>query len=224
MLRQAALIATASTLVIVFVTFLIGATCGIQAAVVGRQVGAGSVSPFFAAVCTVREIVPVIFGFILAGKVGCGMVAEIGAMRVNEEVDAIDVMGISSLAYLVSARIVAAAIVIPPIYLASIASAQAGAWLASYVRFKDVSQGTWEFAFYVALDPIDLLFSVIKGMTIFLLVLMTALYYGYRVRGGPVEVGEAAAKSMAVNLLLIALANMVTSLILWGWDPPVPIA
>ena len=223
-LRQAAIIAVGSTLVIIFVTFLIGASCGVEAAVIGRQVGTGAAAPFFAAVCTIREIVPVIFGAILAAKVGCGMVAEIGAMRVNEEVDAIDVMGISSIAYLVSARLVAAAIVIPPIYLASIASAQAGAWLASFVRFHDVSQGTWEFAFYISVEPIDLVYSLIKGMTMFMLVLMTALFYGYRVSGGPVEVGEAAAKSMGVNLILITLANMVMSLVLWGWNPPIPIA
>jgi phospholipid/cholesterol/gamma-HCH transport system permease protein len=223
-LRQAATIAAGSTLVIVFVTFLIGGTCGVEAAFVGRQIGAGVAAPFFASICTVREIVPVIFGMILAAKVGCGMVAELGAMRVNEEVDAIEVMGIPAMAYLVSTRIVASLIVIPPVYLASVASAQAGAWLTSLVRFHDISQGTWEVTFYIGFHPMDILFTLIKGVGIFLLVLMTALFYGYRVRGGPVEVGEAAARSMRVNLVLIAVANMVLSLVLWGWNPPIPIA
>jgi len=77
-LRQAAIIATGSTLVIVFVTFLIGGSCGVEASFVGRQVGAGIAAPFFASVVHVRDIVPVLFGMILAAKVGCGMVAELG--------------------------------------------------------------------------------------------------------------------------------------------------
>jgi phospholipid/cholesterol/gamma-HCH transport system permease protein len=223
-LRQTAIIATGSTLVIVFVTFLIGGSCGVEASFLGQQIGAGIAAPFFAAVCTVRDIVPVLFGMILAAKVGCGMVAELGAMRVNEEVDAIEVMGISSMAYLVSTRLVAAAIVIPPVYLASVAAAQFGAWLTSLVRFHAVSTGTYRVAFYIGFHPLDLVYSLVKGVVIFMVVLAVALFYGYRVRGGPVEVGEAAAKSMRVNLVLIALLNGVTSLILWGFKPPFPIA
>lgn len=223
-LRQAAIIATGSTLVIVFVCFLIGSSCGVEASFIGQQIGAGIAAPFFAAVCTIRDIVPVLFGMILAAKVGCGMVAELGAMRVNEEVDAIEAMGVSSIAYLVSTRLVAATIVIPPVYLASVASAQFGAWLTSLVRYHAVSVGTYRVAFFIGFHPIDLLYSVVKGVTIFLVVLATALFYGYRVRGGPVEVGEAAARSMRVNLVLIALMNGITSLILWGFKPPFPIA
>jgi len=99
------------------------------------QVGAGIAAPFFASVCTVRDIVPVPVRDDPGGQGRCGMVAELGAMRVNEEVDAIEVMGISSMAYLVTTRIVAASIVIPPVYLASVAAAQFGAWLTSLVRF-----------------------------------------------------------------------------------------
>lgn len=223
-LRQAGIIATGSTLVIVFVTFLIGGSCGVEAAFIGQQIGAGIAAPFFAAVCTIRDIVPVLFGMILAAKVGCGMVAELGAMRVNEEVDALEAMGISSLAYLVSTRLVAAAIVIPPIYLAAVASAQFGAWLTSLIRYHAVSVGTYRVAFFIGFHPLDLVYSVVKGVAIFLVVLATSLYYGYRVRGGPVEVGEAAARSMRVNLVLIALMNGITSLILWGFKPPFPIA
>ena len=76
---------------------------------------------------------------------------------------------------------------------------QFGAWLTSLVRFKAVSGGTYRVAFFIGFHPIDLVYSVVKGVAIFLVVLATALYYGYRVRGGPVEVGEAAARSMRVN-------------------------
>ncbi|MBJ7328540.1 MAG: ABC transporter permease [Solirubrobacteraceae bacterium] len=223
-LRQAALITAGSALIIVSITAMTGATCGLQATVMSRSIGAGVIAPMFSAVCSVREVVPVLFGVILAGKVGCGMVAEIGAMRVAEEIDALEVMGVPSMVYLISTRLAAGAIAIPPIYLAAVASAQAGAWFASYVRFHDISQGSWEQAFYGALRPIDLVFSLIKGVVTFLLVLLVALYFGNRVRGGPVEVGEAVARSMFVNLGLIAFINPLLSLLLWGFDPPIPIA
>jgi phospholipid/cholesterol/gamma-HCH transport system permease protein len=223
-IRQAALITLGSALIIVSITALTGATCGVQATVVARSIGAGTIAPIFSAVCTVREVVPVVFGVILAGKVGCGMVAELGAMRVSEEVDALEVMGIPAIVYLVSTRLLAATLVIPPIYLASVASAQAGAWAASYLRFGDISQGSWEAAFYASLRPVDLAYSLIKGAVTVLVVLLVALYYGYRVRGGPIEVGEAAARSMLVNLTLIALVNPILSLLLWGLNPPIPIA
>ena len=83
---------------------------------------------------------------------------------------------------------------LPIAYLVALAAAQGAAWLASFVRFGDVSQGTWEFAFYTALDPMDIVYSVIKGMVLSFAVIVTALYYGYRVRGGPVEVGVATAQ------------------------------
>ena len=97
-------------------------------------------------------------------------------------------------------------------------------WLTSLVRFHAVSSGTYRVAFFIGFHPIDLVYSLVKGVVIFMVVLAVALFYGYRVRGGPVEVGEAAARSMRVNLVLIALLNGITSLILWGFKPPFPIA
>jgi phospholipid/cholesterol/gamma-HCH transport system permease protein len=223
-LRQAALITAGSVLVILLITFVVGATCGLQSTVIARQVGAGTAAPIFSAVCTVRDTVPVVFGVILAAKVGCGVVAEIGAMQVNEEVDALEVMGVPSMVYLVSVRLLAAAIVVPPIYITSVASAQAGAWLSSYVRFGDISQGSWEQAFYSALRPEDFLYSTTKASVLFFVVMLTALYFGHSVRGGPVQVGEAAARSMFANITLIAVMNPILSLSLWGFDTPVPIA
>ena len=113
---------------------------------------------------------------------------------------------------------------LPIAYLVGLAAAQGAAWLASFVRFGDVSQGTWEFAFYTALDPVDILYSVIKGMVLSFAVILTALYYGYRVRGGPVEVGVATAQSMAANLVLVTVLNMLMTFIFWGFDPNLPVA
>jgi len=223
-LRQTALIASSSMIVIVWVSFLAGATCGIEGAALSRALGAGIAGPLFSAFCTTREVVPFIFGFIVAAKVGGGIVAQLGAMRVNEEVDAMEVMGVSSMTYLVSTRMLAAMILLPIAYLISLGAGQGAAWLTSFLRSPDVSQGTWEQVFYTALDPLDILYSVIKGMVISFFVILTALYYGYRVRGGPVEVGTATAQAMAVNLILVTVLNMIMTFIFWGFNPNLPIA
>lgn len=223
-LRQASIIAAGSALIIMLITFLAGNACGLEATAISRQVGADPVAPFFASFCTTREVVPVIFGYILAGKVGCGLVAELGSMQVREEVDAIDVIGIPSIAYLVTTRLVAGLLVLPLGYLLGMATGHAGAFFGSFVRFGDVSQGIWEFSFYTALEPGDLAYALIKGLLISVTVLAIALWYGYRVRGGPVEVGVATAKSMLVNLMVVTVINMVGTLVFYGFDPNLPVA
>jgi len=145
-------------------------------------------------------------------------------MRVSEEVDAMEVMGVPSMTYLVSTRMLAALIMLPIAYLVAQAAAEGGGWLSSYVRYHDVSQGTWQFAFYTALRPLDLVYSVIKGLVLSFTAIATALYYGYRVRGGPVEVGEATARSMAVNLMSVTVLNMVMTFVFWGFNPNLPIS
>jgi len=223
-MRQAATLALGSTMVIVTMSFLIGSACGLEASTATRALGGGSGLGAFAAICTTREVVPFIFGFILAAKVGCGIVAELGAMRVREEVDAIDVMGIPSLAYLVSSRMLASLAILPLIYAIAVAAGQFGSWLVSVVYFADVSQGTFEAGFYAALSPADLLYSAIKGITIAITLVSISLYYGYTVTGGPVEVGVATARSMTVNLTVATLLNMAMTLIFWGIDPHIPVA
>ncbi|MBA2765091.1 MAG: ABC transporter permease [Thermoleophilaceae bacterium] len=222
--RQAAIIAAGSALVIMLLTFLAGNACGLEASAITRQLGADPAGPFFASFCTTREIVPIIFGYILAAKVGCGLVAELGSMQVSEEVDALDTMAINSVVYLVSTRLVACLFVLPIMYFLALATGYIGAWYGSLIRFADVSQGLWEFGFYTALPPVDLLYSVTKGFVIAFAVLLIALYYGYRVRGGPVEVGNATARSMLVSMAVVTILNMIGTVVFWGFDPGLPIA
>lgn len=223
-LRQASILALGSTLVILCMAFVMGAACGLEGSAITRALGGGSLIGMLSAFCTTREIVPFIFGFILAAKVGCGIVAELGSMRVREEIDAIEVMGIPAVAYLVSSRLVGAMLVIPLIYIVAVLAGQFGAWITTVGYFGDVSQGTFELGFYAMLSPLDLVYSMIKGLVISMLVISVALYYGYTVRGGPVEVGLATARSMAVNLPLATLANTSLTLIFWGIDPNLPVA
>ena len=223
-LRQVGILVSGSVLVIVALCFIAGASCGVAAEAIGQSIGAALVGPVFSSFCVNREIVPFIFGFIVAAKVGGGIVAQLGAMRVNEEVDAMEIMGIPSITFVVSTRMLAAAIVLPVTYLISLGAAEAAAWIGSYVRTGNLSQGTWEFIFYTVTNIGDIVRSFIKGVVIATGVVLVALYFGYRVRGGPVEVGVATAQSMAVNLILVTVLNMALTFLFWGFDPRLPIA
>jgi phospholipid/cholesterol/gamma-HCH transport system permease protein len=223
-LRQAAIIVTSSTLVIVLIAFFAGGSCGLESSALARAFGAAPIAGGFSAWCTLREVVPFVFGYIVAAKVGCGIVAELAAMRSVEEIDAIDGMGVRALAYLAGTRFAGCAIVLPFAYVLSIAAAYAAAGLMSLGRFGDVSPGTWKLFFLSFQSPSDLVYSVTKGLTISLFVVIVALYQGYgrRVRG-PVDVGVATARSMAISIVGVTAISMAGTLIFWGANPRIPL-
>ncbi|MCW3039179.1 MAG: hypothetical protein JWM31_1084, partial [Solirubrobacterales bacterium] len=216
-LRQAALIATGSVLVIVSVAFLAGASCGLESSSLARAFGASPVAGGFSTWCTLREVVPFVFGYVLAAKVGCGMVAELSAMRVQEEIDALESMGVRSLAYLGGTRLLGAAIALPAAYVLSIATSYAAAYLMSVERFGDVSPGTWKLFFFAFQDKWDLIFSAIKGLLIAVFVIVVAIHNGYWLRArGPDDVCEATARSMAKSIIGVTLISTVGTLVFWG--------
>jgi phospholipid/cholesterol/gamma-HCH transport system permease protein len=152
------------------------------------------------------------------------MVAELSAMRAVEEVDQLDGMGIHSLAYLAGTRFLGCAIVLPFTYVLSIASAYAAAGVMSLGRFGDVSPGTWKLFFFNFQDGSDLLYSVLKGLVISAFVVVVALHQGYGLRSrGPVDVGVATARSMAISIVGVTLISMAGTLIFWGANPRIPI-
>jgi len=222
-IRQAAIIGTTSVLVVVAISFLAGGSCGLESSALARSFGTAPIAGGFSAWCALREVVPFVFGYVLAAKVGCGMVAELGAMRVAEEVDAIEAMGVRAMAYLVGTRLVGAAVVVPFAYLLAIASADGAAYLMSVLRFGDVSPGTWGTYFFAFQDLWDLAYSMVKGLTIAGFVIVVALYFGYGVRGGPVDVGAATARSMAVSIVGVTLISMAGTLVFWNANPRIPI-
>jgi len=208
-LRQIALLMTGSTAVIVFACLLVGQSCGLESAYLARAISTPSLAAGATFGCAVLYIVPFLFGFVLAAKVGCGFVAEIGAMRVAEELDALDVMGVDSIAFVAGARMLAALVALPVIYVLAIAAADLGGYLQAALRFGDVSMGTYTTYRYAFFGSTDLLLSAAQGLVIALVVMTVALYYGFTARGGPVEVGIATARSMTVNLVLVTLVNLV---------------
>jgi phospholipid/cholesterol/gamma-HCH transport system permease protein len=222
-LRQAGILVLGSALVIWGLVFLLGLQCGIEGAYFNRSVGAPAYAGVFAAWCDLRELVPYTFGYMMAAKVGTGIVAELGALRINEEIDALEVMGVQPITFLAATRLLAAWMVLPFIYISSVGVGFLASYLAVVKQIGEVSSGGYFLIFWMFQNPPDLLFSVIKGMTMATAIVAVGCYYGYTASGGPVGVGAATAKSMILNIVLVHLIGMVGSQIFWGANPRAPI-
>jgi phospholipid/cholesterol/gamma-HCH transport system permease protein len=222
-LRQAGLLILSSTLVIWGLIFIIGLQCGIEGAYFNRAVGSPAYAGVFAAWCDLRELVPYAFGYMMAAKVGTGIVAEIGSMRISDEVDALEVMGISSMTFLCATRLLAAWLVLPFMYLAGIGAGFFASYLAVVQQIGEVSSGGFFLVFWMFQNPPDLLYSVIKAMVMATVIVLVGCYYGYNASGGPVGVGTATAKSMVLNIVLVHLIGMLGTQIFWGANPRAPI-
>jgi phospholipid/cholesterol/gamma-HCH transport system permease protein len=210
-LRQAGVLIFGSALIIWAFIFILGLQCGVQGAYFNRSVGAPSLAGLFSAYCDLREGVPYAFGYILAAKVGTGIVAELGAMRISDEIDALEVMGVQPLTFLAATRLLGAWIAIPFLYLVGIGVAYFASYIAVVKQVGDVSTGGYLLIFWMYQSPPDVLFSLVKAMLMTTVIVLVGCYYGYTASGGPVGVGIATAKSMAVNIIMVHIIGMWTS-------------
>jgi phospholipid/cholesterol/gamma-HCH transport system permease protein len=222
-LRQAGILIVSSTLVIWGLVFIIGLQCGIEGAYFDRSVGTPEYAGVFAAWCDLRELVPLCFGYMMAAKVGTGIVAELGSMRISDEIDALEVMGISGVTFLCATRLVGMMLVLPFVYLCSIGAGFFASYLAVVQQIGDVSSGGYFLIFWQFQNPPDVLFSLIKAMAMAVLIVLVGCYYGYNASGGPVGVGTATAKSMVFNIVGIHLISMLGTQLFWGTNPRAPI-
>lgn len=223
-LRQSGILIVSSTLVVYALVFIIGlGTCGIEGAYFTQAQGAPSYAGVFTAWCDLREAVPYAWGYMLSAKVGTGIVAELGAMRINEEIDAMEVMGLDSMTFLCATRLLSAWIVLPFMYISSVGVAYLASYIAVVKQVGFVSQGGYLLTFWQFQNPADYAFSLTKGMVMASVIVLVGCYYGYKASGGPVGVGTATAKSMVLNIVLVNLIGMVGSQVFWGGAPNAPI-
>jgi phospholipid/cholesterol/gamma-HCH transport system permease protein len=182
------------------------------------NIGVEAFTGFFAAMINVRSAAPLVSGVALAAVVGAGATAELGAMRISEEIDALEVMGIKSISYLVSTRIMAGFVVIIPLYaMAMILSFLSGQ--VTTTLFYGQSTGTYDHYFRTFLRPEDVFWSFMDAIIISVIVMLNHCYYGYFASGGPVGVGEAVGRAMRASLVAVALVVLFVALALYGVDP-----
>ena len=180
-----------------------------------RGLGAESFTGLVASFGNTREVAPIIFGVALAAQVGAGCTAELGAKRISDEIDALDVMGINSLVYLVCTRLVATLVALLPLYLIAL--------FASFFASKTVtttllgqSPGIYDHYFQLFLPPIDIAYSCVKVAIFTVAVVLIHCYYGYHASGGPAGVGVAVGKAIRMSIVTIVLLNLFLSFLFWG--------
>jgi phospholipid/cholesterol/gamma-HCH transport system permease protein len=221
--RQVGILTTGSALIVLGFVFALGLVVGIQGSYGAQMVGTPSAAGAITAIANLREIAPYAFGYMMSAKVGTGLVAEIGTRRITEEIDALEVMGIDSLVYLCSTRLLASWILLPFVYATAILVAFAGSFISVVVQIGQVSAGGYLELFWKFQSPGDYLFSAAKGMTMATFVVLVGCYFGYTVRGGPVEVGRATARCMLISLVGVHVIGIVGSQLFWGGSARLPI-
>ena len=222
-LRQTGILIVGSAVVIWGMCFILGLTCGIEGAYLSRGFGASSLTGAFAAWCDLREVIPYAFGYMMSAKVGTGLVAEIGAMRISDEIDALEVMGIDSMVFLCATRLLAAWLVLPFMYIGGVGIGFFGSYLAVVQQVGEVIQGQFFLVFWMFQNPPDIFYSTMKGMAMATIIVLVGCYYGYTASGGPVGVGTATAKSMVLNTVMVHLVGMTGTALFWGKDPRSPV-
>ena len=204
--------------IIGFVTLSGGSLIAIQGFASLGNIGVEAFTGFFAALANTRIAAPVIAGVALAATVGAGATAQLGAMRISEEIDALEVMGIKPIAFLVSTRILGGLVVIVPLYALALDMAFTSGQVVTTV-FYGQSNGTYEHYFWTFLRPEDVGWSVVQVVIIAAVVMVTHCYYGYTASGGPVGVGKAVGRSMRFSLVSVVVVVLLAQLALYGVNP-----
>ncbi|CMM71910.1 integral membrane protein yrbE1B [Mycobacterium tuberculosis] len=201
-----------------FVTLSGSSLVAIQGFASLGNIGVEAFTGFFAALINVRIAGPVVTGVALAATVGAGATAELGAMRISEEIDALEVMGIKSISFLASTRIMAGLVVIIPLYALAMIMSFLSPQITTTVLCGQ-SNGTYEHYFQTFLRPDDVFWSFLEALIITAIVMVSHCYYGYAAGGGPVGVGEAVGRSMRFSLVSVQVVVLFAALALYGVDP-----
>jgi phospholipid/cholesterol/gamma-HCH transport system permease protein len=209
--------------VIAFLAFVTGSQVGLQGYSSLNQLGTGAFTGFVSAYLNTREIAPLVAGLALAATVGCGFTAQLGAMRISEEVDALEVMGVPSLPFLVTTRMIAGFVAVVPLYVLGLLSSY-GATRFIVVHYFGQSAGTYDHYFHLFLPPIDVLYSFLKVMVFAVVIILIHCYYGYNASGGPAGVGVAVGKAVRTSIVAINIVDFFFSLAVWGATTTVRIA
>lgn len=201
--------------VMVLLSVSAGTSLGIEGFNGLELVGLAPLTGFISASANTRELAPLIAALALGAQVGCRFTAQIGSMRIHEEVDALEVMAVRPMRYLVASRVVACMVGILPLYLI-------GSYIASQVSVVVLfgqSPGQYDHYFSTFIQGRDVLLSVVKILVFALAIALIHCWYGMRVSGGPQAVGEATGAGIRASIVVVVVLDMVMTLIFWGGDP-----
>ena len=204
------------TIVIVgFLTLSAGSLIAVQAYNQLDQIGVAALAGFTSAFLNVRLVGPLVAGIGLAATIGAGATAQLGAMRISEEIDALEVMGIRSVAYLASTRVVAGVIVVIPLYCVAVIMAFVATRTGTTLVYGQ-STGVYDHYFNTFLNPMDVIYSFLQAISMAIVVMLVHTYYGFNATGGPAGVGEAVGRAVRTSLIAAVFVTLFVSLALYG--------
>ncbi|SDD93102.1 MlaE family ABC transporter permease [Actinokineospora iranica] len=209
--------------VMVGLSVFTGTVVGLQGFSALNQIGTAAFAGFLSAYLNTREIAPLAAALALSSTVGSGFTAQLGAMRISEEIDALEVMAVRSLPYLVTTRIIAGFIAIVPLYVIGLLTAYLAARTIT-VEVYGQSAGTYDHYFTLFLPPEDVLWSFVKVMIFSVAIILTHCFYGYRASGGPAGVGIAVGRSVRTSIVIVSVMDFFLSLAIWGATTTVRVA
>jgi len=209
--------------VMVGMTIFTGTVVGLQGYAALDRIGTAAFAGFASAYINTREIAPLVAALALSATVGAGFTAQLGAMRISEEIDALEVMAVPSLPFLVTTRIIAGFVAVIPLYVIGLLTS----YLASRtitVYFYGQSAGTYDHYFNLFLPPEDVFWSFGKVLIFSVFIILAHCYYGYRASGGPAGVGIAVGRSVRTSIVTVSLINFFVGFAIWGTTITVRIA
>ncbi|QEN15472.1 MlaE family ABC transporter permease [Mycolicibacterium sp. ELW1] len=201
--------------VLIFMGTAVGGSVGIEGYSALDMVGMGPLTGFVSAYANTREMAPMIAGIGFAAQAGCRMTAEIGAMRISEETDALEALGIRSIPFVVTTRVIAGMLTIIPLYVVTLALSYVSCALVVNVMHGQ-SSGTYYHYFDSFIQPSDVVFSVLKAVIFVTLIIAIHGYQGYYAVGGPEGVGRASGRAIRASIVTVVAADMVLTLLFWG--------
>jgi phospholipid/cholesterol/gamma-HCH transport system permease protein len=215
-LGTGALALIGGTVVIVgFLTLSAGALVAVQGYNLLAGVGVEALTGFISAYLNVRIIAPLNAGIGLAATIGAGATAQLGAMRISEEIDALEVMGIRTVAYLASTRVVAGVLVVIPLYCVAVLMSFLAARVGTTLVYGQ-STGVYDHYFRTFLNQTDLIWSFLMAVAMAVIVMVIHTYYGFTATGGPAGVGEAVGRAVRASLITVVFVTLVISLSVYG--------
>lgn len=209
--------------VIAMMSGFTGVVVGLQGFAALEQLGSSVLTGFLSAYVNTREIAPIVAALALSATVGCGFTAQLGAMRISEEIDALEVMAVPSVPFLVTTRMIAGFVAVIPLYIVGLLAAYLASRVISTV-FNGQSTGSYDHYFNLFLPPQDVLYSFAKVLVFAFALILIHCYYGFHASGGPAGVGVAVGRAVRAAIVTIAVLDFFLSLAIWGTTTTVRVA
>jgi phospholipid/cholesterol/gamma-HCH transport system permease protein len=212
-----------TVVIVATLTFFTGSVVGLQSYSALNQIGTSAFSGFVTAYFNTREVAPLVSALALSATVGAGFTAQLGAQRVSEEIDALEVMAVPSLPFLVTTRVVAGFVAVIPLYVIGLVASYLAARLL-VTNFYTQSPGTYDHYFNLFLPPQDVMYSFGKVLVFALVIILVHCFYGYNASGGPAGVGVAVGNAVRNSIVIFSVLDNLLTLAIWGTTTSIRIA